>query len=396
MGAAGQAGDAGTSGLGGGTGGLAGGGGMAGHGGAGGGAAGQTGTAGTGGAPMNGGSSGAGGAAATGGASGTCGPSGCFTSLPVAASGMVFDTVRGRLYASVGGRATQYPNTIAVMDPVANAVVTTLAIGSDPDALALSDDASTLWVGIDGAYALRKVELDQSPPVVGPLHMLPPSSTSTSASASASVYAKSIAPIAGAPASVVAILSQSYAEKTVVLNDGVAGPITPYDANTPNFISEGPPGLAFGVGGAGSQDLFVFTLSTGAVTTSRFPGLFINTGRVLYLAGRLYGDSGQVVDVSDPSAPARVGAFAFTGTIAVRASNRLLMLSAGQLRILETDTFTQTASVPIPGELLGTSTDQTFGLVYAGGDAFAFAVLSLTTMQGHIVIGHATPVASPP
>jgi hypothetical protein len=340
---------------------------------------------------MNGGSSGQGGA----GGAACNSASGCFASLPVVPSAMVYDAVRGRLYASVAGGASLYPNTITMIDPVANAVVTTLPIGSDPDALALSDDASTLWVGIDGAYAVRKVQLDQSPPVVGPLHMLPTLTTSTNTSVA--VYATAIAPLAGAPGSIVAILSQYSPEKTAVLDDGVARPTIPFDNSTPNNITEGPSGLAFGVGGAGiGADLVVFSLSSSGVALSRFSGLFTNAGGVVYLGGRLYATSGEVVDVSNPSAPARVGAFAFSGPLAVRSSNRLLMLSSGQIRVLETDTFTQTASIPIPSALLGGSTDQTFGLVYAGGDAFAFAVVSLTSSQGHIVIGHAPAVASPP
>ena len=48
-----------------------------------------------------------------------------------------------------------------------------IPIGSDPRALALSDDGATLWVGIDGAHAFRKVTMGSTPPVVGPLIHLP-------------------------------------------------------------------------------------------------------------------------------------------------------------------------------------------------------------------------------
>jgi hypothetical protein len=33
--------------------------------------------------------------------------------------------------------------------------------------LALSDDGSRLWVGVDGYYAIRKVELGSGAPVLG-------------------------------------------------------------------------------------------------------------------------------------------------------------------------------------------------------------------------------------
>ena len=51
--------------------------------------------------------------------------------------------------------------------------VSAIPVGSNPGALALSDDGSTLWVGIDGAHAFRKVTMTSTPPVVGPLIHLP-------------------------------------------------------------------------------------------------------------------------------------------------------------------------------------------------------------------------------
>ena len=76
---------------------------------------------------------------------------------------------RNEIYASVSGDAEVYANTIVVVDPTTSSVVSTIPIGSNPGKLALSDDGSTLWVGIDGAHAIRKVTLTSTPPVVGPL-----------------------------------------------------------------------------------------------------------------------------------------------------------------------------------------------------------------------------------
>ena len=73
------------------------------------------------------------------------------------------------------GDADAYPNTIVVVDPSTSSVVSTIQVGSNPGALALSDDGSTLWVGIDGARAFRKVTLTSTPPALGPLHHLPKS-----------------------------------------------------------------------------------------------------------------------------------------------------------------------------------------------------------------------------
>ena len=100
----------------------------------------------------------------------------CWAVLPIDPSHLVYDASRARLYASVPGGAARYPNTIAVIDPKAAAVTASIPVGSDPGALALSDDSSTLWVGVDGAFSLRKVVLTSSPPTVGPLRRIPPRS----------------------------------------------------------------------------------------------------------------------------------------------------------------------------------------------------------------------------
>ena len=75
-------------------------------------------------------------------------------------------------------------------------------MGSNPGALALSSDGSTLWVGIDGAHAFRKVTLNSTPPVVGPLHHLPKSIYNNR-----SFGAIAIAALPGAPLSVAMVLS---------------------------------------------------------------------------------------------------------------------------------------------------------------------------------------------
>ena len=134
------------------------------RGGSGGGIGGTAGIGGTGGTSGRGGMSGTGGGVCL-----TCRT----TVLPIAARDLVYNAARNELYASVAGDAAAYPNTIVVIDPSTSSVVSTIPIGSNPRTLALSDDGSTLWVGIDGAHAFRKVTMGSTPPVVGPLIHLP-------------------------------------------------------------------------------------------------------------------------------------------------------------------------------------------------------------------------------
>ena len=88
--------------------------------------------------------------------------------------------------------------------------------------MALSDDASTLWVGIDGALGIRKMTLTSTPVGQGPLIGLPPQSVSigTPNTAGAMVV------LPGAPTSIVLETASTGLNATYVLDDGVVTSIT--------------------------------------------------------------------------------------------------------------------------------------------------------------------------
>ena len=70
---------------------------------------------------------------------------------------VVYDSVRDVLYAtipdSVGG---ELGNSIATIDPNTGALLDSVFVGPNPNAIAISDDASHVFVGIDGARSVRR------------------------------------------------------------------------------------------------------------------------------------------------------------------------------------------------------------------------------------------------
>lgn len=75
-------------------------------------------------------------------------------------NGMVYNPVNGLLYVSVPGSAgTPYGNSVVSVDPETGALGAPILVGSEPDQLAISSDGTTLWVGLDGASAVREVNL---------------------------------------------------------------------------------------------------------------------------------------------------------------------------------------------------------------------------------------------
>lgn len=119
---------------------------------------------------------------------------------------MTLNPVSGLLYVSVPGSAgAPYGNTVVSVDPATGILGTPIPVGSEPDKLAISSDGTTLWVGLDGASAVRKVDLTSGtagaqfslggnkgiyayPPVVHAIAVLPGTTNSVVISASSNPY----------------------------------------------------------------------------------------------------------------------------------------------------------------------------------------------------------------
>ncbi|HSS40813.1 MAG TPA: hypothetical protein VLT58_18750 [Polyangia bacterium] len=325
-----------------------------------------------------GGLAGLGGAAGGGGATWTC-VGICGTTLALQVKHMAYDSSRDRLYVTIQGAASHYPNTVTTIDPRAAAVTASLPIGSDPNVVALSTDASTLWVGMDGSFSMRKVTLSGATPVVGPLHhLVGPTSNGIY---SAAIYVQAMLPMSDSADTVAALASSIGPTSTLaVYDDGVprANPnkVTSY----PSFIFNGPPGQFYGLGSSGiSATLYWMRVQSTGIAQATFPNLLGNQGAgTLYKANRLY-VAGTAFDVSTPSTPTAVGTLPFSGTLFDHTSpNRLCMLSSASggalLRLINTDTLTQQGTaVTIPTNFLGSS-DYVTDIAYLGGDEVAMLV----------------------
>lgn len=80
-------------------------------------------------------------------------------SIHLPAKDLVYDPFRGMIYASVPGRAGALGNSVIALDPVTYTLAPPLYVGSEPGKLALSDDGWYLYVALDGAAAVRRVNL---------------------------------------------------------------------------------------------------------------------------------------------------------------------------------------------------------------------------------------------
>ena len=72
---------------------------------------------------------------------------------------IVADPVRDRLYVSVPGTGGAHANSVTAIDPATGAILFSIPVGSEPGKLAIADDGSVLYVGLDGEYSVRRVDL---------------------------------------------------------------------------------------------------------------------------------------------------------------------------------------------------------------------------------------------
>jgi hypothetical protein len=257
------------------------------------------------------------------------------------------DPGRGRLYATVAGAAPAYANRLLFIDTATFQVVDSLAVGSNPGELALSADGSTLWIGVDGLWAIRRLDLTTTPPTLGPVMRLPRPSTAYAYAAGPMVI------LPGTSRSLAVSLSRMDVSPSFggvyVLDDGVPRMQGTDDHTGSGSLIAGPPGVLFGMDPNLDYDLWVLHVSAAGVTQTRHEKVFSMWGRgMIHVDGRLYTPSGEVVDVSDPDRPRPGGTFAARGSLIAQPGNRILVLTSADpdanqpdaiLRVLDTRTL---------------------------------------------------------
>jgi hypothetical protein len=298
-------------------------------------------------------------------------------SLTLAVRHLVADRTRKLLYATVAGTAPMHANSLVVIDPADLSVKHAVALGSEPSFMAISDSAATLWVGIDGAFAVRKLDLRTSPPTAGTQFALPKGQFNDIAAAG---------PMAVLPGSETSLavslhrfgVSPSFAG-AAVLDDGVARTMKTNGHTGASRLVAGAAGWLFGYNNLHTGfGFYAIPITATGLTQTEHDGLVNGFDTdIVYAANRVYATSGEIVDVSNPAAPVRAGKFGFAGALAPRPSaNRVFMISASdgitrtdaRLRVLDPNTFTQISSAIIGG----LAQDRVFDLVDLGGDTLAF------------------------
>jgi uncharacterized repeat protein (TIGR01451 family) len=318
-----------------------------------------------------------------------------FLALPT--NDIIYNAAEGSIYASVPGFAGKnFGNSIVAIDPTTGVIRKVIFVGSEPNRLALSTDGTQIFVGLNGAGAVRQVDLTTGKAGVqfllggGPGVYNPP------------YTAVSLAALPGQPNSVAVYGTNGV---VTIFDSGVARAKTSSGLQT--YFVQNIGSLAFG-GSASTlyvtseaigSYLYKLTIDATGVTSATQVGMGNSSGggnTMQYDNGLLYFPTGVAVNATTG---AQAGQFSGTsigsnspvavfGPIVSDSSlNRAWIVpysnvNSGGLTSFDEKTYDPVASLPITGSELNNAAD----LIRWGQNGLAFHTSSqLYVLQGPIV-----------
>lgn len=276
------------------------------------------------------------------------------------------DDQRGLMYLSIAATAPLDANSLVALDPSSGSVTQRVFVGAGPGRIARSSDGQFVYVGLDGASAVRRVNL----------------STFTAGlqwSLSAGEVAGEIKVVPGRPGSV-AISRQSPGispplDGVTIYDDGLPRPQSSpghTGGNRIEFLDK--PDTLYGFNNAHTGFEF-FTISidaTGAHHAFTTGGLIAGFyTQITGGAGRIYGTDGSIVDAERR---VKVGSFptgAASMTVAP-ALGRAFMLEGDGIAVYDLNNYQLLGTVPVSGFVLDHPALAYPHLVLWGPDGAAF------------------------
>lgn len=277
--------------------------------------------------------------------------------IPLPANDVVYDPSRQTLLASVAGRDPSVGNEVVELDPATGAIIRHVFVGSEPGQLAITDDHSTLYVGLLGTNGIARVDLTTFTLV---------SSFSTGWNALMGPrYVEDIEAAPGRNDVVVASLTYGYQSGSdagvFAYDDGVALPEHTEANNSPHSIEFGrSPGSLYGLWSGSPDSFFWMTLDSTGVQLNHRERLSEHFGwDIEFIGGHIYSPTGVVFD---PVIRSVLGRFPASGGVEViPRQDRIVFLSDNAtVSIYDTTTFDLVESRPFdelfgfPGSLVRT------------------------------------------
>ena len=278
--------------------------------------------------------------------------------LNVPVNDITYDKVSKKLFVSVPSRVGANGNSVTEIDPVTGALGASVFVGSEPNKIAISDDGQTVYVGLDGAAQVRRV--DVATHTAGTQFRI-----GSDQGTGTAFTAGDLAIVPGNP----------NATTVARIQPGLSGPgtgVAVYDngVQRPNIAIpiQGPSNIAFGAtastlygSGPFSSSLQRMTVDASGVSSAGTTSIF--GGELQFENGLIYNERGQVYN---PTTDALAGTFTNAGFgpfVVDAAVGRAFFIVNAQthgnnpvtLRAYDINTFTAVDEISIGG-VIGTPT----------------------------------------
>ena len=317
-----------------------------------------------------------------------------YLNLPV--NDLAWNPSDGLIYATIASSGgAQYGNSLAGIDPITGAVKKSIFVGSEPNRLALSTDGTQAFVGLNGAGAVRQVDLTTSTAGVqfglggGPGVYNPP------------YTASGLTAVPGQPNSV-AVLTTSGV--VTIYDSGVARPkngsglSTSFDSNSGAFGFGSSASTLYLSAQGGANYIYVLTVDSTGITAYQQLSTSGGGSTIQYDNGRLYFSNGVIADATTGGS---VGQFSVPGTspataasgpvVSESALNRAWMVvgnnysNPGQIGAYDETTFSPVVILPF-GTGSNNGLSSAADLIRWGQNGLAFHIGSqLYILQGSVV-----------
>jgi Calx-beta domain/Carboxypeptidase regulatory-like domain len=221
-------------------------------------------------------------------------------SLPLPANDVIYNEADGSLYISSPSSAGSIGNSVSIIDPITGHISRSIFVGSEPNKLALSSNGQTMYVGLDGASAIRKIDLATQ--TAGFEFSLGYDNFSTHYSA------RDIAVMPGNANKLAVARSNVYGVPGVAVYDnGFRLPLVGPEASDTIFLAFASPSLLYG--GGGHSGLRTMSVNDSGVVETGLNNQF-RVGRIRFLNGLVYTSLGLVFQ---PQTHSVVGTFPNAG-----------------------------------------------------------------------------------
>jgi hypothetical protein len=322
-----------------------------------------------------------------------------FAQVSITAKDIILDPASQLLYASVPGSVGAGGNSITPIDPSSGAVGQSVFVGSEPGKMAISDDSHYIYVGLDGANAVNRYDVQAK--TVGAQFPLGADQFG------GPFRLKDIAVAPGNPNTVAIARTSNFTSSGIgIYDNGVARSIGTGTFNTSDLVEySGSPNVIYGLNNSDTEGGFrrLGAGPCGALVLSNkwnLLGGFNNDFK--FDNGRVYGSSGWV---ADPEAGTPVGRYRFADgpfgngdriAVAVDSGARRVYFLSGQFTIdnipltirltaFDQRTFIKVGSLDIPNVIGGPT-----ALVRWGANGLAFR-----TDKDRVYLLHNSLVATP-